>query len=523
MSPYWDMIRSILGGAQAMREAGTKYLPRFQAETKQQDPSGVVFDPYELRRTTAPFTNIYEDIIRSLASKPFSQELNMKEGTPPKYTKLAENIDGQGNNLHAFARETFELGIHNAFTFIFIDFPKAKVAAGGRPLSVVEEQDLGLRPYWVQVPADRVLAIYSDFVDGIEVVTHARIYEPTIVLDGYVERLVDRVRVLNRLPVAWDEAGKPAAYGPATWEIWELVINKTTDTGSWVLVEDGVFTIGFIPLVRFATGKRLGRSYQYNPALRAVAEMQIDEFQQESNLKNIMELTCFPMLSGRGVNRPESSDPPSIGVGPRMVLYGGVTSDGQQGEWKYLEPGGASVKVVMEHLNETRTNMHDLGMQPMIESNLTVITTGQVAVKANSALQAWTFLFKDALEQAWKITALWWLDKFEPEVNIYTDFAAIIADPTQMTTLVAMRSNKDLSRNSIINAAIRFDLLPSDFDIDKNESELAEEQQGLQGEQNINPLTGLPYEPLPPPALPPGPPPPPQPAPRNGGRRPPLQ
>ena len=63
-----------------------------------------------------------------------------------------------------------------------------------------------------------------------------------------------------------------------------------------------------------------------------------------------------------------------------------------------------------------------------------------------------------------------------------------------------MRLNKDLSQEKIIEAAIRFDYLPSDFDMTENAMQLAIEQQGLLGEQPINPLTG---QPIPPPVPPP--------------------
>ena len=62
-----------------------------------------------------------------------------------------------------------------------------------------------------------------------------------------------------------------------------------------------------------------------------------------------------------------------------------------------------------------------------------MITTGQVAVKANSAVQAWTWRFKDALEEAWRITSLWMGQKTEPEVVIHTDFAAVQVDRAQIS------------------------------------------------------------------------------------------
>jgi hypothetical protein len=52
--------------------------------------------------------------------------------------------------------------------------------------------------------------------------------------------------------------------------------------------------------------------------------MQIEEFQQESNLKSIKELTAFPMLAGNGVSPPDKRADGSeviVPVGPRAVLF----------------------------------------------------------------------------------------------------------------------------------------------------------------------------------------------------------
>lgn len=34
MSDYWDMISAIMGGTPKMREAGQKYLPKFESESR---------------------------------------------------------------------------------------------------------------------------------------------------------------------------------------------------------------------------------------------------------------------------------------------------------------------------------------------------------------------------------------------------------------------------------------------------------------------------------------------------------
>ena len=157
MLPYWEMVSTILDGADAMRAAGEKYLPKFPNETT---------EDYDYRRRNAKFTNVYADIVSNLAAKPFAEEVKLDEAAPERFQALAEDIDGRGNSLHVFASNTFFEGMNNAVDWIMVEFTKARPRTDGQPLSIADEKSQGLRPYWVHIPAQRMLAVYADVVGG---------------------------------------------------------------------------------------------------------------------------------------------------------------------------------------------------------------------------------------------------------------------------------------------------------------------------------------------------------------------
>lgn len=503
MEPYWLKIEAFHGGIDAMHAAGEKYLPRLQEERKDsRDSAGRKYDAWAQRRNRAPFTNLYDDVVKNLASKPFSKQLTLKDAdkAPPAIQDLIENIDGMGNNLHVFCEEVFEAGIDYSFTFIFVDFSRATPRADGLALTKADEVAQKLRPFWTHILPTRMLAIYSDVIDGTEVFTHARISEPTLTLDGFVERRVERMRVLDRQPTAWDEAMKPTAYGPPTWTVFEQNVDPATKTQTWMPIEGGVFTIGEIPLVRFATGRRKQATFIYDPALRSVVDMQITAYQQESYLEQIMTMTCFPMLSGNGVDGDPNEPVP---VGPRSVLFAPTQPNGQHGSWGYIEPAGTSITLSMNRLAKTQDDLRELGKQPLVQQSLTVITTGQVAVKANSAVQAWAIRFKDSVEQAFKFTADWLKIDYEGEVKIHTDFNALMDDGKGFEGVLKLLDAGAISPDAAIDAAVRYNYLPDTFDKKDDKLLLAKhqaEQSLLTPEVPIDPLTG---KPLPPPRTPP--------------------
>lgn len=462
MADYWQMVEDILAGTTAMRLAGKKYLPQFLAES--------ALD-YSYRRVNAKFTNIYRDIVENLAAKPFAKEVGLVDGSASTaITDLCEDIDGRGNSLHVFAGQVFFQGINDAIDWIFIDKPPVPIGA-----SVAAERTIGARPYWVHVPAKRLLAVYSEIVKGKEEFIHARIHEPEVVRDGYQERTINRVRELNR------DLMTDGTYGPARWTLWEEVAVANSSEKEWVVVDRGLIAIGVIALVPFITGRRIESSWQFVPAMQDAAFLQIEHYQQETNLKSIKEQAAFPMLAGNGIPQPMSDDnkPVTVPVGPKSVLFAPppVGGTGSGGSWAYVEPAGTTLTFLAADIKATEDQLRELGRQPLTAQtgNLTVVTTAFAAQKGNSAIQAWCLNLKDALEQALMLTAKWLGDNSQPEVEVFTDFALDLESDQAPNFLLELRKNKDISRKAIIVEAKRRDILSPEYDEEADLTEITNE------------------------------------------------
>lgn len=523
MAPFWHKVSSVLGGADALRMVGatsvagphlpvptlallnrgtsgpqSPFLPRFPNETQAD---------YDVRRNSAPLTNIYADISENLSSKPFSKTCELAEDAAEDLKKLQSDIDGQGNNLHVFASNVFKSGIDKAITWILVEY--TKVPAGQ---TLADERAMGARPYWLEIAPERLLAVYSTFVNGKEIVNHARIYEPCTERNGFEEVVYERVRIFDRVPT-YDLIGNINGFLPATWQLWEEVEQDAVGSASqkekvWVIKDQGTITIGIIPLIPFRTGKRSGTSWRITPPLRDIVNMQITEFQQESNLDYAKTMTAFPMLVGEGVSQSKDTEGNliSVPVGPKSVLFAPMSQDGHVGSWKWIEPDAQSLTFLQADLEKLRTEMRDLGKQPLTTGNLTVITTGQVALKANSIVQAWTISFKDALEQAFKVTCMWLgRPKEEPEVKLHKDFSVDSIENTVLDSLLKAEGQGIFSKETVRGEFKRRGAVSDDVDLEEEDQKLAEQQKGLEPDQPIDPRTGLPIKPLPIPTVKPKP------------------
>lgn len=443
MEPYWKMVETILGGTAAMREAGEKYLPKFPHEAK---------SDYEIRRRTAKFTNIFADIVDTLASKPFEKEVSVKDAGPVE--PFLEDIDGQGNHIHVWSANAFHAGVADAFTWLFVDYTR-DVPPGA---TVAQERAIGARPYWIHLPACRVKAVYSETIGGKETIVHARIEENSRERDGWGEREIERVRVIDREVTRKDD-GTAISAGQPVWSLYEERKNKATNEEEWVLIGQGQYTIEYIPLFAFVTGKREGNSWVVRPPLQSAAYLQIEHYQQESELKHARQMSAFPMLAGNGVTPPVGDDgkPVAAPIGPMSVLYAPPDGDGNSGEWTFIEPSATSLEFLSREVDKTEAQLRELGRQPLTSQsgNITTITAAFAGDKAHTVIEAWALNFKDFLENGLKATADWIKSKIEPVVDINTDFALALKEDTGMDNVDAARERGDISHETWFDEAKR--------------------------------------------------------------------
>lgn len=455
MCEYWDLVGTIVRGAAAMRAAGKKYLPKFANETAKD---------YTARAANAKFTNIYRDVLEGLAAKPFQEQVALgdEHPAPPEIVTFCEDVDGSGNTLNGFAVSMFFDGINNAIDWIFVDFPK--LPNTGTPRTVADEKALGVRPYWSHVKAKNVLEVRSTIINGREAISYIRILEPPT--NGEPER----VRIMYR-------SGNLVGF-----ELWKMV-RIIAKRKQFVLEDSGPITIDEIPMVPFITGRRDGKRWYFEPAMRDAADLQVELYQQESGLKNIKNLTAFPVFAGQGV-KPEMMEdgktPKTIQGGPASVFYAPPNGQGNSGTWAILEPSAASATFLSNDNEKTIQQLRELGRQPLTaqSGNLTVITTRVAAGKANSAVQLWAFSAENSLEEALIITSKWLvITGYDPDVNMFKDFE-IDPDGNDLDTLTSARKNKDISGKTYTSELKRRNVLGADYDYEKDQEDLLAEGPG---------------------------------------------
>ena len=309
MVPRWAKMKSILGGTDTMRAAAQLYLPQHTEEK---------VDAYNERLHRSTFFNVTKITLSDMVGRPFSDPIQVSEDMPKVILPILEDVDLLGNDINVFSRNWFMQGLMKAFSHVLVDFPRVLSKEDGQPRTVEDDRVEKLRPYWVHIPPENVLFARFEIRNGVEVLTHVRIWEVVTEADGFAEMQKIRIRVLE----------------PGRTQFWVPTKQKRNNKPIWVMQEEFATDLDFIPLVTFYSNREdfmVG-----TPELSDLADLNIQHWQSTSDQIAVLTVARFPILALSGA---APADQDVIKVGPRKWLH---TSDAQ-GKYYYVEHTGAAI------------------------------------------------------------------------------------------------------------------------------------------------------------------------------------
>lgn len=467
MAPRWGYIDALLGGTETMREAGESLLPKHQEESDQS---------WQRRLAGATLLNMTELTLDMLAGKPFSDpvvldEDDLPEGSP--FDEWTDDVDLQGNNLDVFARRWFRDGMAMGLSHVLVDMPRKD--DNGELKTLADDRASNIRPYLVHIPAQSVIFMSGTTVNGREVLDHVRISESELVRDGWAEKVVHRIRVME----------------PGLVQLWELKEGQKKE--EWVMVDEWSTDLDYIPLVTFYTSREaLGLA---KPPLLDLAYMNVRHWQLDADLNNIISVACFPMLAMSGVDSNEAGGEGGLmRLGPNQIL----ATRSENGKFYYVEHTGAAVETGEKKLRHLEEQMASYGAQFLKEKpgDLKATVRALDSAEALSQLQAMTLSFKDALETVLSMMGDWMGIPDGPSAEMDVDFGLSAPDETGWNAIEAARNRRDISREAFLKEAKRRGWLSDEYDAEEDKEKLEQEAEDLMnGASSLNLDPGAPPEP----------------------------
>lgn len=455
MKPKWTLIRTVLEGAQALRDAGEKYTPKFGDETE---------TDYKRRLTKTHLTNVTADSVDNAVSKVFAEELAIDSAESlDEYELWSDNVDRQNSTLNEFGEQAFYNCIADGVGYILADSPPENTGE----LSVEEKSQQGVRPFLVFIDGPSMLAYRTAIRGNSRVPVYIR-----YILEDYDYKndgQIDEIKTVHEI-----SAGSVDA--PGYFRTYEQ-----RKGGQWETINEGPYPFDQVTCVRVNFGKNHERNKDIvTPPFYDLADTNISHWNSQSDQNNVLEHSRFAMYHFKGVEMTvdENGNPLEPGMGPTTIFYSkpGTDStieavtlpvDGLQEGWTDLDRKIAEMKM--------------MGLDPLVPNDGGALTASERIIdenKANSALKNWAIRFKNALELAFQYMGLWdgLAHPTKIKIDINTEFGVTEKEIAEIKLMREMHAMGQLSLKTLLDEAKNRKYFHRDFDTDDELKRIADEQ-----------------------------------------------
>lgn len=449
MLPKWHKIQTVLNGTASMRAAKTAFLPQHPMEEN---------EAYEERLRSSVLLNLTEITQNSWVGRPFSDPMKF-EDVPPAMEELFRDIDLTGNDIHVFCRRWFADGLAKGFSHAYIDFPR--VDTEGRTLA--DDMAENVRPYWVHIQPEDIFFADAETIDGKEVLREIRIMEHIKERDGFAEVITPQIR---RVFIAKMNTEDGDIVDVSMVELYRPKKRRKGAKVQWELYESYSFDLPVIPLVTFYADRK--EFMMAKPPLEDLADLNIAHWQSSSDQRGVLTVARFPLLAASGVSE-------DVVIGPRKLL----SSDDKDAKFYYVEHTGRAIEAGRKDLEALESQMAEYGAEFLKKrpGGMTATARALDSAEATSPLQDMTIRFTHAVREALELMAMWMNMELPDDAKaiLATDFGPEEATQPQLTTLLAARKNRDISREAFLQELIRLGLIREDFDIEEDAEKIEQE------------------------------------------------
>lgn len=454
MQPRWTRCRDVRGGTEVFHAKAADYLPKFEVESAQD---------WRARVAMTVVVDFLEQAISTFVGLGLRHDPELGEAVPRELVDDWENLDGEGNHGAVVAQMALDQALTDGHVVLFTDHPTV-----AQPITLLQERQLGIRPYLVRVPIDRILSWRTTIIGGQRWLWQFVFEEVTEEADGaFGARTRRRYRVFRQAfhalatpsGAATDDPTKPFV----RYEVWEE--RQDGETTSVVRIDEGILRgPSRIPVAVVYGGSQKG-FLRSKPPLDGLAFSNIRWAQVMSDRTASLH-RCgipIPVVIGQLVADPTTGQRPATlklsSSSPLQVDTGG--------DFKIVEAQGTALEQARLELEdwEKRMGTQSLAMLQRDTAAAETATAhrlnrGREESKLARALRS----LEDALEASLQFMADYrGLDREAIDVTVRRDFGDIV-DPQTLELLSRLEERKQLTLVRLLTELKRASLFGNDFD-----------------------------------------------------------
>jgi len=413
MEPHWILIEDLMGGTYGIRRKHRRYLPQ---EPREQDES---YDNRLARSVVPPY---YQRLERMLAGMLTRKPVKLQDVSDAIREQLFD-VDLQGNDLNVWTYESAR-----------------KLVRYGHIGCLVDAPSNGGRPYWCTYTPRQILGYRTEQQDGQQRLTQLRLQETVLEADPdskYGEKQIDQVRVLT-----------PGQYQ----------IHQREDNGNYKIVDEGTTSLDQIPF-SVAYSNRVG-FMESRPPLEDIAELNLKSYQVQSDLDNILHVSCVPMLALFGF--PSSAEEVSAGPGEALAF----PADGRA---EYIEPQGRSFDFQFKRLDQIAAQINELGLSAVLGQKLSAETASAKMIdrsQGDSTMMVIAQNVQDMIDNSLKFHAQFMgQQEAAGSCTVNRDFIGARLEPADVNALLQLYTASTITKETLLMQLSDGEVLGDDFDV----------------------------------------------------------
>jgi hypothetical protein len=420
-----------------LAEAAKQYIPKELYEC----------DPSYKNRLSRAFTNFsphYVHLRNLVVGAAIAKEIRLEDDADPEWGDFVENCTLEGASINSFTKLILSTAVDAGWSGILVDYPDVDPN-----LSLAEERQQGLRPYFVPIRCEEILGFRSE-VSTEQVGGRVR----------YGQRITQlRIRDWAEEPDPDDEFmsvrrpsvrvyDQPEAGGPCRYR---LFVSRDTRkglevggvAGNYVLEKEGFLSVPFIPFVPVYGGHQIG-FMRARPLLYDIARLNIAHWQLSADLAHQIHLTACPKLVISGV-----AGQVDIEMGPDRNLI--FSDPGARAQWVGAPTDG--LQSVMSRIGQIETQMQSLAVVSMsmqrsgVESAMSKLLE---RAQGDSQLAVIVSTLEDSLNRAMEMAAAYrGIDA--PKLVVSKDFSPLTIESAQVTVYSSLVTAGLLSHRTFLS------------------------------------------------------------------------
>lgn len=435
--------RVLMGGTKAMRAAGQTYLPKFPSETQ---------GAYDARLASSFLFNGFKKTVKDMTGRVFTKSVEIEGDT---FGEEEQNIDMQGRDLSAFARDVFEAGLGGCgLSFIMVDAPPRE-----GDVTKAQAQASNLRPYLVHVKVEEVLGWKTATEGSRTFLSQWRMMEKVEQddpEDEFCTVTFDQVRVLTLVDGRVNVRLYREADKGANWVLHDQFDTQATE-------------ITVVPFYANRTGYMAAE-----PPLEDLADKNTEHWQSASDQRNILHAARVPILFAAGVAEEES-----IVVSSSTA----VTARNDKAKLQWVEHNGAAIEAGRTDLKDIEFQMQVLGLQLLVAGTETATGASLDAAKETAPLAMMADNLKDSLEQALRWFTMYQGGEKEVTVKVNKDFGVSTLTAQELTVMLTAVNTGNMPRRVFVEEMKRRGFIAEDTDTEAYLDGVEEQVPDLQGDR----------------------------------------